>query len=83
MTGEEFCAWRKAMGWNRTECAAALGISRNMPQRYEDGWAEVPRTVELATRALSIKPFVQALEQTLTFARAIVGESPNDRKGVE
>lgn len=52
MKPEEFTAWRERMGLNKIQAAAALGLSRNMPQRYEDGEAEIPLYVALACAAL-------------------------------
>jgi len=47
------------MGLNRVKAAKALGISRNMPQRYEDGLSPIPLTVALACAALirELKPW--------------------------
>lgn len=53
MQKEDFVAWRQLKGFNRTEAAAALGLSRNMPQKYEDGEAEIPLYVALACAALA------------------------------
>lgn len=55
MDREDFRAWRVHMGFNRTEAAAALGMGRNMPQRYEDGETEIPNYVALACSALDRK----------------------------
>ncbi|WP_420961086.1 helix-turn-helix domain-containing protein [Brucella sp. IR073] len=52
MTPEDFKAWRERMGFNRVQAAEALGVSRNMPQRYEDGHAEIPLYIALACAAL-------------------------------
>lgn len=48
-----FAKWRLSQGLNRTEAANAIGISRNMPQKYEDGLVGVPRTVALACFAIA------------------------------
>lgn len=53
MTAQEFKQWRVLMGFNRTEAAAELGLSRNMPRKYENGEADVPRYVALACAALA------------------------------
>lgn len=53
MSPADFAAWRKLMSLNRTRAAAALGISRNMPARYEAGTASIPLTVALACAALA------------------------------
>jgi hypothetical protein len=52
MTADEFANWRKLMSLNRTNAAKALGISRNMPSKYEGGSVPVPLTVALACAAL-------------------------------
>lgn len=54
-----FTRWRRAMGFNRLQSAEAIGISRNMPQRYEDGLAPIPLYIALACAALvrGIKPW--------------------------
>ncbi|WP_188825070.1 XRE family transcriptional regulator [Brucella endophytica] len=52
MKPEDFTAWRERMGFNRVQAAEALGLSRNMPQRYEDGAAEIPLYIALACAAL-------------------------------
>lgn len=59
MTAADFNAWRTTMGLNRVEAAQALGLSRNMPQRFEDGKSEIPLYVALACAALirGIKPW--------------------------
>ena len=53
MTAAEFRQWREHMGLNRTEAAEALGLSRNMPRRYENAEADVPRYIALACAALA------------------------------
>lgn len=53
MKAEEFKAWRERMGLKKIEAAEALGISRNMPQRYEDGLAPIPRYIALACAAVA------------------------------
>lgn len=53
MKPEDFTAWREHMGLNRTKAAEALGLGRNMPQRYEDGEAEIPLYIALACAALA------------------------------
>lgn len=52
MKAEDFTAWREKMGLNRVQSAEALGLSRNMPKRYEDGEAEIPLYIALACAAL-------------------------------
>lgn len=51
MTPAEFIVWRQRMGLNRTQAAEALGISRNMPAKYEAGTSPIPLTVALACAA--------------------------------
>lgn len=59
MTAAGFTAWRQLMNLNRTQAAEALGLSRNMPAKYEAGIAPVPRYVALACAALlaGIEPY--------------------------
>lgn len=52
MTPAEFTRWRSLMGLNRSQAAEALGLSRNMPGKYEAGTVPVPRYVALACAAL-------------------------------
>ena len=52
MTAADFADWRKRMGLNRLKAAEALGVSRNMPARYEAGVSPIPLTVALACAAL-------------------------------
>lgn len=48
----DFGAWRKRMGYNRSQAADKLGLGRNQPKRYEDEGVEVPKYMELACRQL-------------------------------
>lgn len=59
MTRADFSRWRELMGLNRTRAADALGISRNMPAKYEAGTSVIPRNVALACAALirGLKPW--------------------------
>lgn len=59
VTAQEFAAWRKLMKVSKTKAAEMIGVSRNMPARYEEGTAEVPLTVALACAALArgLKPW--------------------------
>lgn len=50
-TPERFSMFRKAMGLNRSQAAEALGLSRNMPAKYEAG-APIPLYIALACAAL-------------------------------
>lgn len=53
-TPELFERWRKSQGLNRSKASEALGVSRNMPERYETGKAVIPVYVALACAALSL-----------------------------
>jgi predicted transcriptional regulator len=53
MTAEEFAAWRKLMKVSKTKAAEMIGVSRNMPAKYEAGTVEVPLVVALACAALA------------------------------
>jgi len=53
-----FKRWRKLMGLSQKEAANALGLKRRMVQYYEKGErdgepVDIPRTVQLACKALS------------------------------
>jgi transcriptional regulator with XRE-family HTH domain len=52
MSPADFARWRELMGINRTQAAEVLGISRNMPAKYEAGTSEISQTVALACAAL-------------------------------
>lgn len=52
MKAKDFTEWREKMGFNRIQAASALGTGRNMPQRYEEGTAEIPIYIALACAAL-------------------------------
>lgn len=54
MTAADFIAWREHMGYNRLQAAAALGMGRNQPQRYEDG-QPIPLYVALACSAIAMR----------------------------
>lgn len=48
MTGYQFEAWRKSMGFLQTQAAEAIGESRRTVQRYEEaGEGQLPVRVEL------------------------------------
>ena len=53
MTPAEFTEWRGLLGLSKTAAARTLGISRNMPHRYENGEAPIPRYVALACAAVA------------------------------
>lgn len=59
MTPAQFTEWRGHLGLSKTDAAKAIGISRNMPQRYESGAAPIPLYVALACAAyaINIKPY--------------------------
>lgn len=59
MSPADFTEWRTRLGFSKTAAAEALGISRNMPQKYETGEATIPRYVALACSAvaLSLPPY--------------------------
>jgi DNA-binding XRE family transcriptional regulator len=52
MTPTDFARWRELMSLNRTQAAEALGVSRNMPAKYEAGTAAIPITVAMACACL-------------------------------
>jgi DNA-binding XRE family transcriptional regulator len=54
LTGFDLILWRRGLNWTRERAAAELGISRTSPVKYEDG-ETVPRTIQLATVALTLK----------------------------
>lgn len=52
MTGEQFTAWMKMMGFRKGDAAASLGIGRNtVPAYMKDG---APRYIALACAAISM-----------------------------
>lgn len=53
MDAEHFAAWRAQMKYNRAEAAKILGLSRNMPQKYEEGGVSIPLYIELACAAIA------------------------------
>lgn len=60
MKAQDFRAWRFKMDFNRSQAAAALGLSRNQPQRWEDANVDdIPDYIALACAALlqGIKPY--------------------------
>lgn len=60
MTGYELRLWRKSMGWDRERAAEELDKSLRTYKTYETS-AEVNRTAELATRALTLKSLLPTL----------------------
>lgn len=59
MSPDQFRDWRIRMGLSKSEAATAIGLSRNMPNRYENGSANIPLYVALACAAyaMSLKPY--------------------------
>lgn len=62
MTPAQFTEWRQRLGLKRTGpkgASEALGVSKNMPAKYESGEAEIPRYIALACSALAMgyKPY--------------------------
>lgn len=53
MTPANLNDWQRRHGFTRAQAAARLGISRRMYQYYAAGERPIPRTVELATRAIN------------------------------
>lgn len=51
MTPNQFTEWRVKMGLSKSAAADAIGVSRNMPQKYESGGALIPTYVALACAA--------------------------------
>lgn len=54
MTGFDLILWRRGLNWTQERAAAELGISRTSLVKYEDS-ETVPRTIQLATVALTLK----------------------------
>ena len=54
MTPKDFTDWRSRLNLSKTAAAEALGISKNMPQRYENGTTDVPRHIALACSAIAL-----------------------------
>ena len=54
MTPAQFTEWRGRLGLSKVAAAETLGLSRNMPQKYEAGEAEIPRYVALACAAVAL-----------------------------
>jgi transcriptional regulator with XRE-family HTH domain len=58
MTPGEFKSWRKSLGLKQKDIADLLGLKKRVIQYYEKGRrdgkpVEIPRTVELASYAIS------------------------------
>jgi transcriptional regulator with XRE-family HTH domain len=59
MTPSEFKSWRKSLGLKQKDIADLLGLKKRVIQYYEKGRrdgkpVEIPRTVELASYAISV-----------------------------
>jgi transcriptional regulator with XRE-family HTH domain len=64
MTPEQFTAWRERMGWSKVETAKQLGVSIASVALYERGTrfeddrpVEIPKTIILATEALTYRKY--------------------------
>lgn len=55
MTPTQLEAWMKSLGLNKIKAAKEIGISRRTLDTYLDGTYPIPRTVELACEALSLR----------------------------
>lgn len=53
MTPAEFTAWRRHLGVSKRRAAEMLGVSINMPTRYERGETDIPRFIALACAAIA------------------------------
>lgn len=59
MTPEDFCAWRRRMGWKKNRAASELGIGVRTLDYYEAGARHdgqpvtIPRHIALACAALA------------------------------
>lgn len=63
MTGYELRLWRKGFGWDQERAAEELGVCLRTYKTYEKRPGEVSKTVELATRALSLKYLYPTLKK--------------------
>lgn len=54
MTADEFRQWRTRLGLSKAGAAETLGLSRNMPRRYETGVAPIPVYIALACSAVAL-----------------------------
>lgn len=48
MTAAQLSAWRKRLGYSKTEAAEALGCHRNALAGWEAGKNPIPKYIELA-----------------------------------
>ncbi len=65
MSPTDFCKVETALGLNSPAMADALGIDVRRVRAFEDGTGEVPRVVELACWALTMRPRVGAVRKLL------------------
>lgn len=65
MDSSEFCLARSYLGLSKSGMAVALGMSRTTVRRYEAGDQEIPRVVELACWALTVRPRLEALRDVM------------------
>lgn len=56
MTGYELRLWRKGLGWDQEQAAAALDVCVRSYKTYEKS-PKISRVLELATQSLSLKAF--------------------------
>lgn len=68
MSGFELKVWRRGMNWTQERAAEELGVVLRTYQGWESR-KEVPRLVALATKALSLSGFSNALNQLSTIAQ--------------
>lgn len=71
MTGFELKLWRTGMGWEQERAAEELGVSRRTYQTYEK--TEPPKTIVLATQALSLRALWPEATEKLKLIAALVG----------
>jgi len=53
MSGADFAAWMREMGWSFAQAAEALGVSERMLKYYASGTHEIPKTLWLACMRLA------------------------------
>ena len=55
MTGHDLTQWREHLGFNRTEAARRLDITRVTLRAYEEGKRPVPGSIALACAAIALQ----------------------------
>jgi len=55
MTPSQLEAWMKAMDFNKVKASKELGIARRTLDTYLNGTYPIPRAIELACEALSLR----------------------------